>query len=128
MKAKFIKTGGSALTATVEIEGKIYHAMDEVSSRDKPVEPGSVYDVEFTALCLGDEEWEDIFSGNPHKKKELVRKGCWSYQAYGEIVQVAPVIIDCGIEIEVPVSTHDERCIGEFISIEISRLDMTEKM
>ena len=129
MKIKFIKTEGMALQAKIEINGKKFTVMDEISLQDKAVKPNSICEVEFTTMCIGNESWEEIFNGNPEKKKYLEQIEGWKYKAFGEIIQVDPVIIDCGI-IKIKddvVNTHDKRCVGEFVSFEISRLGIIEK-
>jgi hypothetical protein len=128
MKIKFIETEGFALQAKVEVNGKIFAVMDEISFPDRAVKPNSIYEAEFTAMCIGNETWEEIFNGNPEKKKCLEQIEGWKYKAFGEITGVNPIIIDCGIitiEDDV-INTHDERCMGEFISFEISRLGVIE--
>ena len=129
MKIKIIETDGFNLQAKIEVNGKIFTVMDDISSPEDAIKPNSIYDAEFTTMCVGNESWEDIYKGNPEKKKGLEQIEGWTYKAFGEILQVDPIIIDCGIiKVEGDViNTHDKRCIGEFIVFELSRLGIIKK-
>src|SRR5881394_57259 len=123
MRAKILRTAGYCLEALAEIDSESYLVMDEVTSDD--AHPASVsgktFDVEFTYLMDGNETWEEMFSGNPARRKGLERIEGWKYRAYGEIVSVDPVFVDCGVaKLERPFSTHDERVLGEFVSFEVT--------
>jgi len=128
MKIELIETEGFNLAAKIVIDGTVFIVMDDISPIDDPPKYGT-FDVEFTTMCLGTETWEEIFSGNPTKKKYLEHIETWKYKAFGEIIQVNPVIVDCGLIkiIDDPIKTHDQKCIGAFIAFEISRLGVTEK-
>lgn len=124
MQASFISTEGYGLEAVVEIDGRRFHVMDEVSDPDAPVAPGSVHEIELSAVCLGDEDWERIFSVNPEKQIGLEHLSGWTYRAYGRIIRIEPVVVECGVlRIEGEIRTHDERCVGAYVGLEISRLD-----
>ncbi|MBK1790622.1 hypothetical protein [Persicirhabdus sediminis] len=121
---ELLSTDGYALQAQFKLNGKEYGAMDDFSGFD----PAHVdqQSPEFDILCLTDQSWEDMFSGNPDKKKELVKTGDWSYDGYGQITSVSPVVADFGdFTFEIGDITSDERCVGEFIHIVIDRLDLT---
>lgn len=81
---------------------------------------------EFDILQFEDQSWEAMFNGNPEQKKELLRTGDWSYDGYGQIISVSPVVADFGdFTFEIGDFTTDERCVGEFIRVIIDRLDLT---
>ena len=89
---------------------------------------GDEFDVELSASLLDDDEaWEAMFAGNTDKRKALERVEGWSYRAYGEVVSIDPVMVDCGV-IQIPDVFHssDSRVIGEFIAFRITRLDATQ--
>lgn len=113
------------LEAIVDIDGHEVAAMDCFGYTCR-INEGDVLDVNLViGINDGSEKWDDIFSGNPERIKLLQKIEGWSYRAFGEIVQVNPVIVDCGIvEFEDVVSTHDQRCIGEFVAFNIKRLDI----
>ena len=70
-----------------------------------------------------DEAWNDIFSGNPDGVKRLEQVSGWKYRAYGEVVSVSPVRVDCGIYVEEDVvRSSDARTVGEFVAFTITRL------
>jgi len=98
--------------------------MDDFSGFDPAhVDPHSP---EFGILCLTDQSWDEMFRGNSGGKKELVKTGDWSYDGYGEIISVDPVVADFGdFTFEIGDFTTDQRCVGEFIHIVIDRLDLT---
>lgn len=103
--------------------------MDEftIDERSAPA-IGDEFDVELSASLLDDgEAWEVMFAGNPDKRKVLERVGGWSYRAFGEVVSIDPVVVDCGM-IQIPDVFHsnDSRVIGEFIAFTITRLDATQ--
>ena len=70
MKIKIIETDGFNLQAKIEVNGKIFTVMDDISSPEDAIKPNSIYDAEFTTMCVGNESWEDIYKGNPEKKKK----------------------------------------------------------
>ena len=81
---------------------------------------------EFSVLLLTEQSWESMFNGNPERRKELIPTGHWSYNGYGEIISVRPVVVDFGdFEFEIGDFTSDQRCVGEFIHVIIDRLDMS---
>ena len=47
MKAKIIKTEGYALAKLLEIDGSIYHAMDDISPPGSKIEEGIYVDIQF---------------------------------------------------------------------------------
>ncbi len=127
MKAKFLKTEGYALEATIEVAGQLYRVMDDVSSPGDPVSPGTVVEVEFFAHCLGFQEWEEVFSGNPEGRVGLEWIEGWKYRAYGIVERVDPVVVDCGmLRLEEEIQTHDTRCLDKPVTLEITCLGVTE--
>ncbi len=124
MKAKLLETEGYALRAVIEIDGRRLHVMDDMSTPEEPAEPGSEFDVELLPMCLGNQTWEEMFDGNPEKKMDIEQLNEWEYMAFGKVVQVNPVVVDCGmLQVENEIHSHDERCIGEYVAIKIDRLD-----
>lgn len=111
-------------TVVFSIESKKYHAfsgLDEFSC-------GEVADV-----CLdyldGNIAWEERFNRNTSQSRSLVHTGKWSYDGFGQIVSLNPVVADFGnIELELGYITHDTRCVGEYIYERIERLDIFRKV
>ncbi len=124
MKVEIIKTEGYGLLAEVRVGEQLLGVMDDFSM--VPVEQLSYAEPEFSYLGLEEYSWEQMFSGNLRQEKKLVRTGDWSYEAYGQIVSIKPVIADFGLfKLELGDFTNDQRCIGEWIVERIDRLDLT---
>lgn len=90
---------------------------------------GNSYKVEFDFLEGVDVPWDVMFSENKNNIKDLIIKpnGDWSYSAYGKIISVNPIVVDCGVaEFDLGNFSRDERLIGEYIFFDISRLDIYE--
>ena len=88
---------------------------------------GNSYKVEFGFLEGIDISWDVMFTENVNNVKELIIKpnSTWSYSAYGVILSVNPVIVDCGIaEFDLGYFSRDERLVGEYIFFDIARLDI----
>jgi len=122
MIAKFISSDGEYLEARIEIDGMQYFVMDEFGGDS--LDPGAQIEIDLSALPNDEESWEQIFQANPERKKELRHISGWSYFSLGQITAVNPVVCDCGVTyLDAPISTTDEKCIGEFIGFKIDRLD-----
>lgn len=92
---------------------------------------GNTYRVELDFLEGVDVPWEIMFSENKNKIKDLIFKpnSDWSYSAYGQVISINPVIVDCGIaEFDLGNFSRDERLIGEYIFFDIARLNISEKV
>ncbi len=93
-------------------------------------EAGAFYKVEFDFLEGIGTSWEVMFSENKNEVKDLISKpnSTWSYSAYGPIVSINPVIVDCGIaEFNLGFFSRDEGLIGEYIFFGIARLDICDR-
>ncbi|WP_051560522.1 hypothetical protein [Clostridium beijerinckii] len=108
-----------------QINNKVYKAFG------CPVnfEVGNFYKVEFDFIEGVDVQWDVMFSENKDKIKDLIIKlnGIWSYSAYGQILTVNPIMVDCGIgKFDLGYISRDERLVGEYIFFNISRLNICE--
>ncbi len=123
MKAKFLSSEGEYLDATIEVNGKLLHVMDEFT-RDG-LYSGDIVNIEiFPGIYDESEEWESMFSGNPDARKDLEHQSGWCYRAYGIISSINPVMVDVGLlEIEAPIQSNDDRLVGEPIAFTIKRFD-----
>lgn len=122
--ARLISTKGPYLEAVIEACGQHLHVMDEFSvCADTCPRIGEEFEFEFYPFLDEDEEWESIFSGNPSGRIGLEHLGGWRYRAFGTIVGVSPVVVDCGLfTVEDVVSSSDARLVGESVAFIISRL------
>ena len=86
-----------------------------------------IYFVTFSSLDY-DLKPEIIFSENKSQNKYLVKeKKSWSYQAYGQILSINPVVVDFGdLRMELGNWANDNKVIGEYIYWKIDRLDVNE--
>ncbi len=111
-------------TVTFELNGKAYHAFSCLHEYPS----SGLCDVEFDHID-GDLAWADVFNGNVDHRLELVPSGgLWSYQGFGRVVGVRPVIADFGgVRLKLGTLTDDESVVGEYILWDISRLDISPK-
>lgn len=122
VEARFVSTDGEYLEAIVEVAGEQLHVMDSFGGSS--MVPGQRIEIELEACVWDPGEWDEVFRSNPERKKALVWLEGWHYRALGQIVAVNPVVCDCGlIQVDGPISTHDPRCVGEFVGFKIQRLD-----
>lgn len=126
VKMEWLSEEANEAIVTFEINNKVYRAFGF------PVdfEAGTFYKVEFDFLEGIDISWEVMFNENKDKVKDLIIKpnSTWSYSAYGQIVSINPVIVDCGIaEFNLGYFSRDERLVGEYIFFDIARLDIYDK-
>lgn len=123
-RAHILSTDGPYLEAIICIEEQLLCIMDEFSTAGDPSpEVGQQLNLELITLLDDDEPWESMFRGNPERKTGLEPLGGWRYRAYGQVTQVQPVVVDCGvILVEDPVHSNDSGLIGEYIAFTITRL------
>lgn len=124
VRAKFISTRGPYSEAQIEIEGRPYYVFDEFSVDAYSMPKfGSDIEFEFSNFVDANRPWEEIFSSNPEKKIGLEQIEGWKYRAFGRIIGINPVRVDCGVFVEeCPVNTNDDRVVGEYIAFVITRL------
>ncbi len=124
IKAKLISTEGPYLEAVVEVQGQRLCVMDEfsVSAASSP-NIGEEIEFEFSPCLDENEEWQAIFSGNPEGRMGLEQIQGWRYRAFGKVIGINPVVVDCGIlQVEGVVHSSDPALIGESVSFIVSRL------
>ncbi|PJI09387.1 hypothetical protein [Clostridium pasteurianum] len=122
---KWLSEEANEAIVSFKVSNKVYQAFG------CPVdfEVGNSYKVEFGFIEGADVQWDAMFNENKDKIKDLIIKpsSTWSYSAYGQVLSVNPVIVDCGIgEFDIGYLSRDERLIGEYIFFDISRLDIYE--
>ncbi len=124
MKAIFKETKGDYLTATIEINKNQYFVMDHFYG--EKLKKNQQIEIELSVGVYSEEEsWETMFSGNPDRTKSLNHIKGWGYQANGIITSITPdVMVDVGIAVlDAPITSNDQRLVGESISFKINRLD-----
>ena len=86
-------------------------------------------EAEISYLCTDDETPIDVFlDKNLQQDKKIIqdKNDFWSYEAYGQIKQLKPMVLDCG---DILLEVHDPRLRSldikdVFICIPIGRLDI----
>ncbi len=122
--ATLISTQGPYLEALLEIDGVRYCVLDEFSvCADTAPKTGDTFEFRFCAELAGDESWDAQFSGNPDQRIGLQSLGGWAYRAFGKVLSVSPVIVECGVlQVEDVVCSNDPALIGEYLSFTLTRL------
>jgi hypothetical protein len=122
-RAKLISTRGRYLAAVIEVDQQIYHVFDEFSLDEVNNEEQHCFDFDWSIQCSDDENWDEIFKNNAEQKYGLVHLSGWTYHAFGQIVRVNPVVVDCQVlRVEDVVVSSDEQLVGEWIRFTICRL------
>lgn len=125
MRVSLISTEGPWLEASLRTPNGIIHVMDEFSIDERSAPClAEEFEIDLSALLDEEESWESIFAGNPDCHKMLERISGWSYRAFGEVLSVDPVIVDCGV-MQIPDAFHsnDPRVIGSFVAFTVTRLN-----
>ena len=122
--AKLISSKGPGDEALLEISGQTVCVVDEISwDICTAPEPGDEFEFEFSNELDGNESWEELFRRNPGKRIGIDQIVAWEYLAFGKVVSVDPVQVDCGLFVQSNVfHTHDPLVVGEFIGFKILRL------
>ena len=126
VKAKLLSSEGPYLEAVVEVQGQRLCVMDALDEGPGVApQAGEVFDLVFGELLDDDDEtWEQMFAANPEGRQCLVPLGGWRYRAYGRVVGVQPVLVDCGVlQVEDVVHSQDPVLVGATLAFTIARLD-----
>jgi hypothetical protein len=121
---KLISSKGPGDEALLVVSGQPVCVVDELSwdIRTSP-KPGDEFEFEFSNELAENESWEDLFGGNLDKRIGIEQVEGWEYLAFGKIISVDPVQVDCGLFIQPNVlHTQDPHVVGEFICFKILRL------
>lgn len=116
---------------TLAIGGVQIAAMDHLgygASKQAIPRTGDEFAVSFSCLFPDDVSWDEVFSGNPDGRSELVPAGLWSYLAFGRLVAVddgsGSAIARCGpLELPLPLEVSDPSLVGSPVGFKIQRLD-----
>lgn len=120
--ATFIATEGAYLEAVIEVDGQRLHVMDEFGGAQ--LAAGTQFRAELWPVASELDDWDAIFGANPGREKRLLRLDGWRYLALGVVIQVDPVVCDCGLLlVEDAFRTRDERCVGAYVGVTLARLD-----
>lgn len=85
--------------------------------------PGDEFEFEFANQLSDDEDWDMLFSSNPEHRIGIEKIEGWKYRAFGKVISINPVKVDCGLFVEEDVfHTNDPRVIGEFVGFTITCL------
>jgi hypothetical protein len=126
VKLEILTTDGYGLEARVRVDGTMLVVMDDFTCL--PPESIDSECPEFGHLTTheGSLSWEAMFSGNPNQEQKLQQLQGWTYDGFGVIKSIKPVVVDFGIlQLAFDDITCDERCVGEWVKMRIDRLDLT---
>ncbi len=126
MKSRIIEIAkDEGMPTIIEIDGIVFEAMDCIGYSTS-VSNGEEIEVELTIGVEDETESNnDILTNNPKQLKKLQSRGGWSYRAYGEIIAVDPMEIDCGVKLTCEVlDSNCATCIGRYVAFNIERLDV----
>jgi hypothetical protein len=123
VKLTWIDEDAQEADVEFEFEGNIYHAFGcPVSFIEN-----EKYEVELFCIEDLDVNIDFMLKENTEKQKILKPKSNskWSYYAFGQVVAVNPLSVDCGVTIfDLERNFRDERLINEYIYFVIERLDI----
>ena len=124
--AELMSTEGLNLEAEVLIAGVRLTVMDGFSGPGERSSCGLLQNVRLDCLEADRLSFEEMFQGNPHGLKGLEWRGGWRYAGYGQIIGLNPTRVDFGLAIidGVGPRTNDASCVGQFIKVEIDRLEL----
>ncbi len=122
MKVTLVRTEGPGREAILNIEGCHYCVRDGFSWTAGRADGD--FEVSLSTVLDDSWSWEDMFAANPDHRIGLEPvEGC-SYLAFGRILSIQPVLIDCGLIVEErALYTHDPRVIGDYVGFKILALD-----
>lgn len=100
---------------TLAVAGVQIAAMDHLgygASKQAVPRIGDEFAVSFSCLFPDDVSWDEVFSGNPDGRSELVPAGLWSYLAFGRLVAVddgsGSATARCGLlELPLPIEVSE---------------------
>ncbi|MCX7291235.1 hypothetical protein [Janthinobacterium sp.] len=120
--ATFIATEGDYLEAVIDVDGQRLHVMDEFGGAQ--LAAGTQVRLALWPQASELDDWDAMFKANPGREKGVLRLDGWRYLALGIVVQVDPVVCDCGwLQVADPFHTRDERCVGAYVGVTLTRLD-----
>ena len=124
VKARLISTQGGHLEAEIWIDGTSYFVIDELTLDERQApQPGEEFDYQFSNVVDESESWESILNGNPDRISGVERVQGWEYRCFGKVVQIDPVIVDCGLFRQERVfDSHDPKVVGEFVAFTVTML------
>lgn len=81
--------------------------------------------VEFNILDFGI-DFERFFGCNPNQEKCIkTTSRPWQYEAYGQVVSVLPLVVNCGdLPIVLDSKINDYKVVGSYVYFDISRLEI----
>lgn len=120
------QTEGLGRQAEVWVDGELLRVCDDISTPQHRCPPGVLEDVRFVYSCDSGTNWREARRLNPGRKQLLEPLKRWSYIGYGRVTQIMPVVVDFGLLVMEDSSwTTDESLIGQYVAIQIDRLEIT---
>jgi len=121
-------TEGLGRLAQVWVDGELLRVCDNLSSDRRRCPPGLLDACRFVYTCEAGTDWSAARRMNPGRKQQLEPLQRWSYVGYGRVVAIMPVLVDFGsLVMEDGTWTTDESLIGQYVAVQIDRLDITRE-
>lgn len=118
-------TAGQGKKAEVWVDSDLLVVCDGLSQSDAPCTPGQLDGVKLSYMSAEGVSWDQAAKGNPGKRKCLESTNGWSYDGYGQVVSIMPVVIDFGVmQMEDANWTNDEQLVGRYVKIAVDRLEI----
>lgn len=125
MNVRMEHTEGRGRPADVWIDGMLLRVCDYLSPPDRRTPPGPLEDVAFRYVNDAGTDWDRAVRENPHKRMTLEPLRGNAYVGWGRIQSVMPVVVHFGLfALEDPTWSTEEHLVGQFVRIEIDRLEL----
>lgn len=126
MEIRLESTVGLGKTAEVWVDGTLLTVCDGISAAGKRHAPGLLEDVKFSYVSTESFTWADAAAGNRKRNKTLAQVRGWTYEGYGRVVSIMPVVIDFGVlTMEDGNWTSEETLVGQYVRVPIDRLEIS---
>jgi len=126
MEVRMESTRGLGREAEVWVGGHLLTVCDGVSDPAHKCLPGLLENVAFSYVAVEPVRWDEAAKANRGEKKSLNHLRGWSYQGYGQVISVMPVVIDFGfLKMTDPGWTTDEDLVGCYVKLMIDRLELS---
>jgi len=125
MDIRMEQTDGLGRLAEVWVDGELLRVCDNLSTSARRCPPGVIEACRFVYTSEAGTDWAEARRLNPGRKQRLEALQRWSYVGFGRVVAIMPVMVDFGLlTMEDASWTTDESLIGEYVAVQIDRLDV----
>jgi hypothetical protein len=126
MDVRLESTEGLGRPAEVWVDEMLLTVCDNISEPGRRRAPGELEDVKFNYVSSEGFTWADAVAGNRKRTKVLVRVRNWTYEGYGRVVSIMPVVIDFGVLVMEDGNWCTDEClVGQWVKVPIDRLEIS---